>query len=116
MATMLAEQIDYYADHDLNYNYMALKLSVVKRITPERALAAVADMSTYAEANRPTRDRNQGHVKYADEDVVDMARLRGEGMTYLDVGDIFGVSAQSIYKTLKRRGLLQKGIVGRAGV
>jgi hypothetical protein len=112
---MLAQEVNYYSVHDINRNYGAAVLAVLGRMSVEKALRKVADIDMHHLGTKPDRE---GNWKYTDDEVREMARLRKEGdggkpMTYADIAALYGTSTNVIYVTLKRRGLFEKGHIGK---
>lgn len=71
---------------DLRYNISALIIAILRKdiLTPEQAFAVIADKE------KPIAD------------VEEIQELRNTGMSYREIGDIFGVDQSSIYYRLKR--------------
>ena len=73
---------------DLEYNYYALVISILRQWTPEQSFY-------YLENNEP------GKPEITKEDVKEMARLK-EAMTYQEIGDIYGISDGAVYTRIRR--------------
>lgn len=76
---------------DLRYNWYGLILAVEKGLTPEAAFS-------YLATGQPQRP------EITQEDVAEMARLK-ETLTYKQIGALYGLTDQAVYKQIKRRGL-----------
>lgn len=72
--------------------YYALTLSILKNWTPEMAWAYLAD----AKPNKTITSR----------DIEDMIKLK-KTMTYGEVGELYGISKDSVYNRIRR----YKGLV-----
>lgn len=107
---MLAQEITDCINRELNLNYGALYVAIrAERYIPsDVALKLVVGVSLKSEGVKAYRNRR----KWSKEDLEDMNQLRSQGYTYNSIGEIFGVDGTSIYKYLKRHGLLVKGIKG----
>ncbi len=106
---MLAHDIDYLAYMDLEANYRALQLAILKDMAPDRALAKVAKIYLHDPENMVSNRS----FKYSDSDVEEMAKLRAQGYSYKAIADHFQCQINTVYVTLKRRGKLIKGIIGK---
>jgi hypothetical protein len=68
------------------YNYYALAVSVLTDCFPEQALAIIA-----------------GEAKpYANAFVDEMQRHRQAGLTWREIGDLFGISGKGAYNSVRR--------------
>lgn len=72
----------------MNWNYYALLLSILKCYTPEQAFEAL-------ERGKP--------LQWVDEcQAEDMAELKAQGYTYKEIGAMYQVSADVVFKRIKR--------------
>ncbi len=93
---MLAEQI--HADFDLRYNYRALQLAVVAPdfMTPEQAVLTVGITKLHKQTAAPIRHR------FTQRDIEAMIRMRGQGVTWRELEEIYGASRQALFDNVKR--------------
>jgi len=73
-------------------NYCALALSIVKGYFPETAFAKLE--SPHPEFIKPV---------ILPEDIYWMDRYRAKGLTYAQIGEIYGLSMDVVYSRIKRR-------------
>ncbi len=82
---------------DLLENYTALLIAIEKEVCQEEAfkiLDIVADGKQIS--NRKFK------VKLINEDMKDMIKLKNEGLTYKQIGEIYGISDHAVYRRIKR--------------
>jgi DNA invertase Pin-like site-specific DNA recombinase len=74
--------------YDLRYNYCALALAVIKRnYTIDTAI-------NYFSPNvQPAATKDEA---------ADMLSMRQSGMTYREIGDVFGVNKSAVYNRIRR--------------
>ncbi|WP_035162129.1 hypothetical protein [Caloranaerobacter azorensis] len=74
---------------DLRYNISALVIAALRRdvYIPEQAFAIIAGKE----------------YKFTDKDIEDMRALKESGLTYEEIGKIYGLSKDNVYAKLKRR-------------
>jgi len=83
---------------NLDVNYLALAVSIIKGWDADKVFDKADNVA------------HKSYNKYRPEDVLKMAQLRREGMSYEEVGAIFNCDRNTIYVTLKRAGLFEKGL------
>jgi hypothetical protein len=81
---------------DENWCAFALAILYCDFLTPEQAFERLA-CRRIPQTNRFTRPVD------ADEDVIEMADMREAGMTYTEIGVVFGISKHAVFKRLLRR-------------
>lgn len=83
---------------NLDVNYLALATSLIRGWDADKVFAK-ADNAKHTSNN-----------KYRREDVLKMAQLRKQRLSYEEVGAIFNCDPNTVYVTLKRAGLFEKGL------
>ena len=72
------------------HSYYALLLAIVEEIPPELAF-------------KKMKTGTKKYYKWSELDIEDMIYFKEQGMTYKEIGKIYGISDQSIFKIIKRR-------------
>lgn len=74
---------------DLRYNISALTLAICSKryMIPEQAFSVLS--------------QNQKYIT-TDEDKEDMLKLVEEGLSYREIGEIYGIETSNVHKTLAR--------------
>ena len=106
---MLKQDLDYFAYYDLESNYRALVQAVYGNHRPK--------LNERVRTNICSKKENIKCAGHSQKDICEMARLResgdnGKPMTYKAVGKLFRCTDHVVYATLKRHGLLKKGLKG----
>ena len=74
----------------MNENYYALAVAIINGCTPEHAFEML----------------DTGHItKKYDKDqseAAEMAAIKAQGLTYKQIGEIFGISDQAAYRRIRR--------------
>lgn len=75
---------------DVKENIAAMYIAIVKEdaVTPEQAFAALEGRELLK--------------VYDHEDILDMLSLRIQGLTYKEIGEIYGLTKDNIYGKLRR--------------
>ena len=75
---------------DLRYNIAAFYLAILKKdiATPEQAFAIIGGKERIS--------------AYNEQDTVDMAEMVAKGMTYEEVGEMYGIRRDAVYSRIKR--------------
>ena len=99
---------------DTDFGYLALTVALVKDLEPD----AVFRKAGLVFIGQPAKASGMGNKRYTDDEVREMARLRecgkgGEPMTYAEIAELFGCKFNTVYVTLKRRGMFVKGHIGK---
>lgn len=77
-------------------NYLALYLCIKEEYSPDKALIALGFIRNYKSINQ--------------EDTEEMIRMRSQGMTYKEIGKIFGTTSDTVYQRIRRvRGVKANG-------
>jgi DNA invertase Pin-like site-specific DNA recombinase len=76
----------------LNESWCALFIAIYYNITPEQAF----ETFWKGKVNRINRSLTK-------DDELEMTRLKQQGMTYKEIGDIYGISDHAVYKRIKYR-------------
>ena len=71
----------------IEHNYCALAICILTNYIPEQAFARLDNRST--------------KVRLDDQDIVDMVKFK-ETMTYQAIADMYGVSADTVYRMVKK--------------
>ena len=88
---------------DIRLNYYALTVAILRGCTPEQAAELL-------ETGRLRRGRIVNTDNLAD-DVAEMIDLKASGLTYKQVGEMFGCSADTVYTRIRRAtGRLKRAI------
>jgi hypothetical protein len=74
----------------VEFNFYALAVSIITGCSPEQAFYLL-------ETGHKMKDPNY----FADE-LADMASLRGKGVTWREIGEIFGISRNAAFKRMHR--------------
>jgi len=93
---MLARDIDYLAEYDLESNYRACMLAICRKYTPDRALAEVGVVRN---SNRGQYERTP---KYSEGDIEYIRAQREKKVHWADLGEEFGVTASTLFSEYKR--------------
>lgn len=74
---------------DLRYNISAMIIAVLRKdvYIPEQAFAIISGKE----------------YEFTDKDIEDMRALKESGLTYEEIGKIYGLSKDNVYAKLKRR-------------
>lgn len=80
-------------DVDLKDNYIALAMSILTGWTADQCFTYLDTM------RRPIQNRN-----IAEKDIEHMVQLKQQGMTYRQIGEMFGLSSGAVFKRVKRYG------------
>jgi transposase len=83
--------------HNLNYNYYALAVAIIKNCSPERAFALMEGRA----GDKPR--------KLSDEEIEEMIQVK-KTHTYDEMAKIYGMSRDAIYMQIKRY-KQRKGVV-----
>jgi hypothetical protein len=75
----------------LKENYYALLICILKPITIETSFQMLNGIF-------PKRNHTDVHK----DDVKDMIRMRQQGITYREIGEVYGMSDEAIYRRIKR--------------
>ncbi|SDX75543.1 helix-turn-helix domain-containing protein [Tepidimicrobium xylanilyticum] len=75
---------------DLRYNIAAMYIAILREdiVTPEQAFAVVEDESIIR--------------VYDNKDVADMVELKNQGLSYREIGQIYGISGDAVYRRIRR--------------
>lgn len=73
----------------MQHNYYALVVSILRECSPERAFELLGD--------KRVRNDDLTH-----EDVLEMMRLRAEGYSLKQVGDMYGITFSSVNTRIQR--------------
>lgn len=84
--------------NDLKFNYYALTLAAMTGCVPEQAFRYLDGLEAF---NNPEAEHQVYRHDITQEDIADMIRMR-TFMTYKEVGQIFNMSAGSIYQRVKK--------------
>lgn len=100
---------------DTDFGYLALTTALVKGWGPDEVFRR-AGLVFVGETAKPS---GMGNKRYTDDEVREMALLRehgkdGKPMTYAEIAELFGCKYNTVYATLKRRGMFVKGHIGKA--
>lgn len=76
--------------YDLRENLYALILSAHTGCTPEMAFRELSGQ------------KGKHNTTITQADVLEMARLKDAGMSYSEIGDLYGLSAKAVYGRMKR--------------
>ena len=74
---------------DLRYNIAALTIAILSNKTPEQAFAVIEETS-------PTK-------VYDDRDVIDMVRFQKQGMTYREIGEMYGINKDAVRNRMRKK-------------
>lgn len=75
---------------EVRLNYYALVISIIGDCMPETAFEKV-------QSEKPSKVRN----RITNDDIEDMAKLRAQGLTLKDLGEIYGIDPTVICRRLK---------------
>lgn len=70
-------------------NHYALIVAILKGCTPEQAFERL----------------NTGHnktIKAKETEILEMIKLKSEGLTYKEIGEMYGLSDHATYRKIKR--------------
>lgn len=100
---------------DTYFGYLALATALIKDWDPD-VVFRKAGLIFIGQAAKPP---GMGNKRYTDDEVREMAWLRAHGndgkpMTYRDIAELFSCDFNTVYVTLKRRGMFVKGHIGKA--
>ncbi len=84
----------------LAVGYYALTLCILKNIVPEQAIA-------YIETGH--------HIKLSEKDVEDMRKFKKSGMSYRQIGEMYGITHEAVYGRLRQRKKTEKKVDQCAG-
>lgn len=74
-------------------NYYALLICILRPdYSIDRSLQAMMDGVI-------TKKRNTSITK---NDIEDMIRMKHQGMTYMKIGELYGITSQAVYRRIKR--------------
>jgi len=80
---------------DLKENYCALAVAILTQATPEKAFDLME--------NLPSRTKTNSHSHITRDDVDDMRRLKSEGLTYSQIGEIYNLDRHNVYAKMNRQ-------------
>ncbi len=69
-------------------NYYALALAILKPVTPEQAFQIISGQKSKREITT--------------SDIEKMIKMKSQGMTYKQIGEIYGLSAHAVYARIGR--------------
>ena len=72
-------------------NYYALLICILRPVNIERSFDMLSGKITKVQNKTITRG-----------DVLDMIRMKQQGMTFEAIGELYGISKQAVYRRLKR--------------
>lgn len=81
-------QLNKLNDHDCDYNYAALAVSIIRETSVEKSFNLLEGI------NR--------HVVYSFEEVKTMLDMKNDGKSYAMIAKEFSTSATTIFRTLKK--------------
>ena len=76
--------------YDLRYNVAAMYIAILRD-----------DVFTVEQAFRILEDKDIVRHRTSSEDTEDMIAMREQGMTYREIGEIYGMAESSILKRIK---------------
>ena len=97
---VLAEHLDYYAEAGREGLYKALFLAIVS----EKEMAVSSALYKVAGIPLNTANHFPQPSMFTDEDVAKMIKMREEGMTSLEIAEVYGCSKSTINRRLQGRG------------
>lgn len=74
---------------DLRYNIAALTIAILSNKTPEQAFAVLTEESMTK--------------VYSDKDVIDMVRFQKQGMTYREIGEMYGINKDAVRNRMRKK-------------
>lgn len=72
----------------MSENYYALAISIIKGLPPEQSFELLSTGRIKQKCNL--------------EDTEDLIKLKDQGMTYAELGEVFGISASAAYRRINR--------------
>jgi hypothetical protein len=106
---MLAQEVQYYVNHEINRNYKALGLVMLskKYVGVEQALIAT-EFRPDKFAKKELINNYKRH-DFTREDALQMAKFRADtGASYRDIAFKFDCSDGYAYLTMQKHGLIKK--------
>jgi len=75
---------------DLRYNIAAMYIAILRDdiATPEQAFAIISEIPI--------------EKVYGDEDILDMVKMKQQGMYYKDIGQVYGISKDAARRRIER--------------
>lgn len=77
----------------MEFNWCALAVAILKNVLPEQAFELM--------------ERNV-KLTVSNDDVPDMIKMRQQGMTFRQIGDVYGLTASNIFTRIKKADLRQQ--------
>jgi hypothetical protein len=72
-------------------NYYALLICILKPVTIEQGFDMLDGRIT-----------NRNNMAITDDDIEDMVRMKNQGMTHREIGQVYGITEEAAYRRIKR--------------